>query len=427
MSVVSKLPAPAAPPPAQPSGTVTLYKDAGWVGSPYSVNTRDYLKDTRHSIAGSSLHDEATWIAFNLPVGTVMTLTDNYVAPANGNVYDLINCGRVVDLVGTGQTEAVDLTKINLNDCISAFFWHTPDLSAGAIELYESAAFAGNRTVLFLSEWGAGKTYALDGWYIKDRASSVRWPALVDAQMASLFNNNDGSGAAYGNIKAWGSFSEVSNLKEVGFNDAVSSFSWNNLLPKQSFVKPVDIVVPDSVGKRVSDSLHWPNDSSAVQKQTLSVDVTDEQTTTVTATNQYTAGMQLSYSLSAKKTQGTNEVTKEWTLSVGFVYSHTDESSLTKTQKTTLVVTVELNVPPYCIFDATLWVQLGQLPPGTTYKTTAERWYDQELKGSVYDPANGYWKRTESVTLQMGGTLAVSQTCETKESALPEKPPVTAP
>ncbi|NOK16531.1 ETX/MTX2 family pore-forming toxin [Corallococcus carmarthensis] len=420
MPAISKLPAPGPTPPNQPSNTVRLFQDASWTSASYAFNVNDYAKDKRQSISGTNMQDRATWIAFNLPVGTVVTMTDNFVAPADGNVFNLKGCGRVVDLVGTGQTEAVALSQVNMNDCISAWFWHTPDLNLGGVELYQDADFKGNRTVLFLSEWNARQLHSLSGWYIHDSASSARWPSLYDAQTVSLFANADGSGVSYENIKAWGSFSQLSSFKEVGFNDALSSFSWNNLIPKQEIIAPVIVTVPNSGGQSLSTHLTATNNSPEVQPQTITLTNTTEQTTSVTVTNQYTAGMELGYSLSAKAGIGVGEVTQEWTLKLTFTYSRTESSTLTKTQTTALSISQVFNVPPYSIAQATLWVQMGLLPPNTTYRTTAERWYDADLKGSTYDPANGWWRRTEFITLQMGGTLAVNSNLVVETSPIPQ-------
>lgn len=409
MSTISKLPAPSSRPPTLPSNTVTLYRDAAWSGTSYSFNVNDYLKNTRHSLSGTSLQDESTWIAFNLPVGTVVTLMDHWVAPADGNVYNLKDCGRVVDLVGTGQTEGVDLTQCRMNDCISAWFWHTPDLSIGAVELYENANFQANRTVLFLSEWKAGTIHSLDGWCIDDSASSARWGALNEAQTVSLFNGNDGSGSRYENIKAWGSFKELADFKSVGFNDVITSFSWNNLNPQQEIVAPVEFTVPDTGGATLSDYADGVNDSPETQTRTLTISNEDQQTTTVTVTNQYTAGMALTYNISPKNKIGGNE-TPKWVIQLGFAYTHTDSTEMTKTKTTALSVSQEYKVPPYSSFKATLLAQLGTLPANTTYHTTAERWYDVELSRSTYDPANGLWKRTENVTFQVGGSMASKTT-----------------
>ncbi|RZL89609.1 MAG: hypothetical protein EOP82_18910 [Variovorax sp.] len=126
----TKLPAPpSASPPELPSGTVRLFRDDNWSSTFLELTTGKYRDRARHSIAGTNMQDGATYVAFNLPVATVVTLMDNDVAPkAGAPVMDLGQCGRCIDLVGTGQTEAVDLTKVNMNDCVSSFFWRTVDL-----------------------------------------------------------------------------------------------------------------------------------------------------------------------------------------------------------------------------------------------------------------------------------------------------------
>ena len=77
------------------------------------------------------MQDKATWVAFNLPAGVVMTLVDHYVSGGPNGFGDLKDAGKVVDLIGTGKTEAVDLSRCNMNDCVSAFFWRNVDLEPG--------------------------------------------------------------------------------------------------------------------------------------------------------------------------------------------------------------------------------------------------------------------------------------------------------
>ena len=97
-------------------GTVQLYKDSNWSGPLFSISTsnNDYQPNQWHSLAGMPIQDNATWIAFCLPVGIVMTLTDNSVSlepitqsPSSSSqapppLVGLKNAGKVVDLVGTG-------------------------------------------------------------------------------------------------------------------------------------------------------------------------------------------------------------------------------------------------------------------------------------------------------------------------------------
>ena len=108
ISALTKLPAPSPPPPRLDSGTVVLYWDDNWSSRSLTLRTSDYAIGQRHTIPGP-MFDNATFVSFNLPVGTVMTLMDNVTpVPGGHTVSDLSNCGRCVDLVGTGQTEGVN-------------------------------------------------------------------------------------------------------------------------------------------------------------------------------------------------------------------------------------------------------------------------------------------------------------------------------
>ena len=194
---MSKLPKAASPhPPAFPYGTVRLYRNAEWTSNQndyLDLSIGDYVSGSFQSILGTKINDATTWIAFNLPLGSVMTLMDNVVAQSSAGVSDLSYCGRTVDLCGTGQLETVDLQKVNMNDCVSAFFWREVDMDLGAIQLYEDLDFKGARSVIFLSEWNSGVPNSIENWYIGGKASSVRWNALNDRQSVVLFENKDGT------------------------------------------------------------------------------------------------------------------------------------------------------------------------------------------------------------------------------------------
>src|SRR5579863_940813 len=63
--------------PELPTGLVRLYEDASWNSQSLDLPTSQYRQNARQSIAGTYMQDAATWVAFNLPVGTVMTLMNN--------------------------------------------------------------------------------------------------------------------------------------------------------------------------------------------------------------------------------------------------------------------------------------------------------------------------------------------------------------
>jgi hypothetical protein len=159
MSIIhflSRLPAPSVPPPTLPSGTVTLFADDNWGSERATLRTADYPESVRHLFDGTPMQDQATFIAFNLPVGTVMTLMDGVVPP------NVRFCGRCVDLVGTGKTESVNLMSINLNECLSGFSWRKVDLGLGATELFADDNFNGDRTTIFLRQWPSSTVRAED-------------------------------------------------------------------------------------------------------------------------------------------------------------------------------------------------------------------------------------------------------------------------
>jgi hypothetical protein len=421
MTSISKLPAPSSPPPSLSSGEVRLYYDDNWQSKYYSIRTNDYLNNARHSISGMFIQDEATFVAFNLPVGTVMTLTANVTSVAPGQkVWDLSGCGRCVDLVGTGQTEGVDLSKLNMNDCVSDFFWRKVDMALGAIELYQDVDFGGNRNVIFLSEWESGVVHSISSWWLQDSVSSVRWTSLNDRQIVSLFDNADGSGIPFDNIKGWGE-KEINNLKDVGFNDCMSSFQWNGLVPKKEIINPFTLPVSLDTSNSVSlqSKSSGTNNSTLPQSQQLKLTDSESQTLTVTTTETEVVGYNVSYTQTWSL--GEKDVASAGgSLTVGLSYSYTNTNTTTNslTKTVSLDVTETVNVPPMCNWNGVLSVQIGKLPP-TSYTTTAERWYDQPVTNSVIDPANNNWyKRTETLNGTVAGGLACNTNVQLDTSPL---------
>jgi hypothetical protein len=227
MSEIAKLPAAATPPPALPSGTFVLYPNGNWTDQNHlSIVTANYAAGVRHSIANTPLNDAASWVAFNLPLGQVVTLAEHVPAPAPGiSVGELSTFGRCIDLVGTGQTESVDLSRVNMNDCASAFFWRYVDLSQGALEIYDDANFGGNRNVIFLSEWPANTTISIADWWLNDRVTSLRWTTLPESRVVIVAEHRDGSGRAFG-TQAGTAGNQIPDMGGLHFNDAISSFRW---------------------------------------------------------------------------------------------------------------------------------------------------------------------------------------------------------
>jgi hypothetical protein len=423
---IHDLPAPSSLPELRllPSETVLLYPNAAWTGDCFTIKTRKFAPTKRHSLSGLGIQDNTTWIAFNLPQGTVMTLIDNYVPAGSGGPSDLKDAGRVVDLIGTGEPKAVDLTRCSMNDLISAFFWRQVDLDMGAIELYEDLDFKGNRTVLFPSEWSTGKVISLAGWYINDRLSSSRWGTLRDTQSAALFDQPDGGGKAYANISGYGETKEIKNFNDVGFNDCASAFSWESLVPKKEEIKKFDINLSDAdVGNETfTAESSGENDSSGSPVQTVTINETDAETMTVTVSNAHTAGTKLGFSYSYKQGVAAGLGEGGFTISTELNYSYTrnDTNSKSATKTKSLTISQTFPAPPNSSYTGKLIARMGKLAP-RPFSTTAKRWYSEPLPRTILDHANGWFVRDETITGTVEGRFACKAHVE-----VTSKPLVTA-
>jgi hypothetical protein len=418
---IRDLPAPSSPPKPVPSETVVLFRDNNWDSQSFTIKTKDFAPNQRHSISGSPMQDQATWIAFNLPPGIVVTLVDHYVPAGSSGLSDLKGAGRVVDLIGTGATKAIDLTRCNMNDCISAFFWRQVDLSMGAIELYEDVGFEGNRTVLFPAEWSVGKVISLSGWHIEDKLSSSRWDTLRDTQTAALFDNPDGSGNAYANISGYAATKEIENLKDVGFNDCASAFRWESLAPRKEEIAKFDLSLSDSdVGSDafVAES-SGKNDSSVPSTQTVSINETEAQTLTVTVSEAHTAGTKLGFSFSYKTPWNLvgGEATTTVSTELSYSYTKTDTTSKSATKTQGLTISQSFTAPPHSTYTGRLIAKMGTLAP-TPFSTTAKRWYSEPLPETVQDPKNGWYARTENITGTVQGRLCCKSYMEVKSQEI---------
>jgi hypothetical protein len=402
---LTKLPAPSSPAPAIASGVVALYKDNNWSSQNIELRLSEYESGMRHTVP-NALFDSATYVAFNLPVGTVMTLMDNIASVEQTfTVANLRQCGRCVDLVGTGKTEAVNLVAVNMNDCVSSFFWRKVDLDLGAIELFEDDNFQGGRSTLFLSEWNTGTVYSLSEWWLQDKISSIRWKMLKDRQTAQFFDNADGSGSNYSNVKGYGDIKEIASLRDIRLNDCISSFRWDEINPKKEVIAPFE--VKSSTGSdaiSLTSTVNGTNKTSLSQPVTVSLNDTESQTVTVSTTDTFATGIKASFS--QKFSAVGNE--KSWSVEVSFSYTRTQQKTTSQTQTIGLSLSEVINAPPNTNYSATLEVTIGKIP-ATVFSTTATRWYDQPVTGGEVDPSNnGWYKRVEPITVTISGGLVAN-------------------
>jgi len=234
-----------------PTGHVALIHDANWASDRLEFSTEKWQANIRHNLAGLLTDRKAAWVAFNLPVGRVMTLSRHHRdVEQGGRICDLRDVGQVVDLVGTGHTEAIDLGPIGLRDAISSLFWRDVDLAMGAVELYCNPAFKGNRTVLFLSEWSRGELHTLSDWAIEDQLGSSRWTTLPDLQYCDLFQHRDGIGKQYPRMAGWRSGRrEAADTSKYSLNDMVAAFKWDALVADRRMTSEVFMdILPNPLG-----------------------------------------------------------------------------------------------------------------------------------------------------------------------------------
>jgi hypothetical protein len=414
VNLLTPLPSPSASPPNVQSNIVSIFQDDNWNSQRVDINLGETRPNQRQFLQ-APLQDAANWVCYNLPVGTVMTLMDDVQLDTAGkNLADLSNCGRSVDLVGTGRTQAVDLAAVDMSDCVSTYFWRRVDLSLGAIELFDNNSadnkFSGNRTTVFLSEFPSGTVVSIQDWYLNDRISSIRWKSLQDRQTATLFENSDGSGKQYNNIVGYGSSKELGNLGDFGFDDSFSAFRWDSVIPKKEIIAPFAIPSTGFSGSSgLTSSLVMTNNSSLAQPLTVSINKENAQEVTTTAMDQHVAGVTATYTSSVTAgVEGVASSKVEWSVALKYEYTHSDTTSQSQTQTIAINIAQTINADAHTQTQATMLISIGQIPD-TVYTTTADRWYDMPVVGGQPDPANtGWWKRTEPVSVSINGSLAVN-------------------
>ncbi|CAN9385952.1 unnamed protein product [Alternaria alternata] len=390
---LTKLPsAPGSPTGTFPSGRVSLYKNSSWTSQKLDLETKNYHSGTRHTIPGSALRDEVSWVAWCLPVGTVMTLMEHDTPRDEAeSVANLRDCGRCVDLVGTGKVQTANLIAFNMND----FY--------GAIELFEASDFQGVRIAIFLSEWNSDHRIDISQWWLNDRVSSMRWKSLVDRQTAEVSQHGDGTGKRFDNLLAWQSNKEMAKMTDIAFNDGVSSVKWTAVVPCKEIIHPFKMTPDPQGGFRLyRGTNNGRNNTNVSQQSVVRIHEEKAQSITISTSDQYVSGISSSFSLSTDSPY----VSAEWTVTVDYSYTHKEESSTTETRTFSLDVEQTVNAPPMTVWDAELLVKLADIP-AKYYTTTATRWYDKPLVGALADSANnGWYKREENVGVTISGGLA---------------------
>jgi hypothetical protein len=409
---LTKLPAPQQAYDAVNSGVVKVFTSANFGGASFTIDTEDYASGQRHRLLAEN-YNKACWVTWNLPVGTVMTMMELDKTPEkNQPIADPRGCGRTVELVGTGKTEAVDLTRVYMTTCVKGFWWREVDLSMGAVEIFDGNGSqivetqAYHRQTIFLSEWAPGVIYSFNFWWMNDKISCARWHTLLHRQTVSLFEHANGTGFEFNNIRAWGKTKEAYDLHVINHGNNLSAFSWTSVNPVKEKIEPITISQDRSTCSMLYNEKKGTNYSYQAQPsritliepatQELTIESTDATATSVKACLQSTV---------ASGCEKKESYDIQWTLSVSHSWDDASAKSKTYTHAEALTFEEPLHISPRSRYIAKLYVPVRKLVH-EEYNTNATRWYKQRLTGCVQD--GNLYKRDETVTVQVNGTLHYS-------------------
>lgn len=395
-------------------GQIELYKDNNWKSQSLTIDTNSsqYPEGFSFLFSGTSLENAATWIAFNLPPGTVCTLFNNGVTLSNS--YNFAGEGICVDLIGNGQVQTVDLVAYGANDVLSGGIWRQVDASEGWFQIFSDSNSSGPFNTIFFAEWTTGTVNSLDGWWINKKASSINYPCLTPPQLLMLTTNTNGTGAqlVLGATNAFGSFAEPAtvNLTDRGMNDNIQAFKYSVIQPEKAVIQSVtsNYTAAISPGQTVEESISGTNATSEPIEITLQVAQTQTYTVNTQTTLQYSMSATVSSTLTV-----TEGIPDEDSVSGSITSSFTTESSESTSQSYTSEQSFQLgqqivfSAPPQTNYNATASVSYGSLPtdPPIQVTTTGQFYYQQKLPGAVLDPATQLWVLRTPVVVNLGGVV----------------------
>ncbi len=395
-------------------GQIVLYKNNSWTSQSLTVDTNSsqYPEGYSFSFSGTPLQDAATWIAFNLPPGTVCTLFNNVVSLSNS--YNFAGAGICVDLIGNGQVQTVDLVAYGANDILSGGIWRQVDSSAGWFQLFADVNSAGPFNTIFFAEWATATVNSLSGWWINQKASSINYPCLTPPQLLTLAANTDGSGeqVALGAANAFGTWTNAAtlNLTDRGMNDKIQAFKCNVIQPEKAVIQSItsDYTVSISPGQTIEESISGTNSTSEPIQITLQIAQTQTYTVNTQTTLQYS--MSATVSATVTVTEGVPDVDStsgSITTSFTTASSQTTSQSYTSQQSFQLGQQIVFSAPPQTKYSATASVSFGTLPtnPPIQVTTTGQFYYKEKLPGAVQDPTTQLWVLNTPVVVNLGGVV----------------------
>ncbi len=425
-------PGPVAGAPVVPLNEVWLY-DGGaayaWQSTPYKINLSDSDPGYQVSFAGTWIQDKSDFVAYNLPVGRVLTLFNNTSTPPKTEPYNFAGLGVCVDLFGTRKTETVDLAKVGAVNCLTSYIWRDPDFNTGLFQLFDTGskdepttATEGPRTTIFLSEWAKDQPHSLAKWAICDASDSIYYSGL-NAQSVFLYDGGNGDGAATAPFSGW-QRTTWALLRDEGFTNRAGSWSWMLLRPVYSVVDDVKIGLSDAAASTSSYTQEDKGTNRGDSTYTTGASFTNEATQSITTqvSKSVTTGSSLTASLTSEYKAGVpgEEVTESWSIGITFSESETvsnsTDTTVTSTQTITQIFSVV--VPPNHTWNVTWVVQTGKIP-AVSYSTPGHYYYDKPVPGSYPDPdmaaklgMTAVYCLSATITGILKGSLAAGSTAD---------------
>jgi hypothetical protein len=409
-------PATEIPPPHEvTSNHIMLYKDAKWSGEALDLDLRNYYFDRVFTFSGTPMNDEATWIAFNLPRGTICTLFEHFIPNKDGSEFCFAHAGRCVELIGTGKTESVDLIAFGANDCLSSGRWRSnPDMSGGWVQLFKGANCSGLFNTIFLADWVTGVAHSLADWHIS-KPSSINYNGLTPPQVLTLATNIDGSGEqiSVAAANAFGAWEQELPADDINFSisrmqNKIQSFKASIIMPVKATIRSVSktFEVPVAPGETIPQLIDHRNGSSERQKYKVTCFTGRKYSLAGTTTLQYTMSVALSSSVTVTagvdgaKASGMFTALFEASVSKSITRQQTSEQTIEFQQDITF------NVPPAAHLTGEVSVTKARFPQTLSAETQGEFFYNQNLPGSTWSHDDQLFRLETPVTISLNGEFS---------------------
>jgi hypothetical protein len=403
-------------------GEVILYKDSDWDSETFTIATlyQDpegrgrYPEGKVFSFVGHDMNDNATWIAFRLPRGTVCTLFDKVLSNPSANPFDFAHTGVCVDLIGIGDidgdseidVQTVDLAAYGANDCLSCGVWRQTKLDDGWFQLFKERDCGGTFSTVFFSEWANEQANSLANWNV-NKPASINYPCLCPPQWISLTENIDGTGLEFdclakNKFGQWNHIAQV-NLAQEGVKE-IQSFRWRIDKFVHAEIKEFEVTgVPVIDGHSIREVIKGDNLTTESMEIDLTAAETQVYTISVTTTFNYSMALTLSTESTAQAPLpgGDIKVAVKSSFSVRGGETLVDQVTTSETRKLAQAVTII--VPPNKKdFEAEITIGYGNLPSLPQYKAEGKFYYKRQLPGSEITE-DGSYVLAEQVKVNFAG------------------------